>query len=393
MKKKSVYYFCVIMAGICFSMTTSLPCMAENSSGTVEYTIPDSAVLDTGDADSVRQMINELENLREECLAAISAEENVEENLPGEESLSKLDELREGEWITLDRAVCVRVPSEEGGQSYIYVFLSKETDASVVCSTDMFTNLEETEIHEACWYLSDGQLLGYQTGIKDDRINFAGILPQWKEEHRGETRPLFGNGYISEETRVADYTYMSDVGKYYQERAVSIVNPEEPGPLKSVDIRLEEMADEIDLEDASSVASYIRELDRMMSIMSKEKRESSAEMDLKERIVDLPSYVGENAWAWKTGDGRGGVIRGYGGDSYSTYFILDRELLGVQNGNSAGQITFASQLPRWKDDDTTMDVSLVGDEPVREYLQATISRENVMQRYADIIEEIWPDRS
>ena len=161
--------------------------------------------------------------------------------------------------------------------------------------------------------------------------------------------------------------------------------------LESVDIRLEEMADKVDLEDASSVASYIRELYRMMDILSKMSRENDAEKELEERFVRLPSYVGENSFLWKTGDGRGGAFRTYGGDNYSTYFILDGELIGIQTGHSDGTIDFASQLPQWKDDDTSMDVPLVGDDPMRRYQDKKISREDVLQMYGDIIKEIWPD--
>lgn len=385
MKEKLELYFRILIACICFSITISLSCMAENSLGTEKHISPDSATLDTGDAYSVRQMIDELEDMREECLAAIY----TEENRPGEESLNVSDELKEGEWITLDRAVCVRIPADTRNKSYLYVMLCTETDASVIWKTTVLRKADTTEIYEGCWYLSEGQLIGYQTGLKDDRINFAGILPQWKEEHRGETKPLFGDGYISEWGEVLSYADASDLAGYYQERAVSILNPEVPGPLESVDIRLEEMADQTDPEDASSVASYIRDLYRMQEILSRESMESVAEKELKERIVDLPINTEGSALAWKTEDGRGGVIRISGGDSYSMYFIFDRELIGVQKGNSAGTITFASQIPKWKDDDTSMDVPLVGNEPMGESPEMTISRESVSQIYDDIIEEIW----
>jgi len=174
---------------------------------------------------------------------------------------------------------------------------------------------------------------------------------------------------------------------------VSILDPGVPGPLESADIRLEEMADQTDLEDASSVASYIRALDWMKFILSMESNESVAETDLEERIVRLPINVEGSANAFKTRDGRGGVMQIYGGDSYSKYFILDRELIGVHEGSSAGFFTFAAQLPQWKNDDTSMDIPLVGDEPRREQQEKKISREDTKQRYGYLIEEIWPDRS
>ena len=346
----------------------------------------DSAVLDTGDADSVRQMINALEEMRKECQAAVSAEENVEDNGSGEDRIGVLGELREGEWITLDQAVCVRVPADERNRSYVYVMLSKGTDASVIWKTDRFSDV----IYEDCWYLSKGQLLGCQKGIKDGEVQFAGILPQWKEERRGETLPLFGNGYISEGEWVSSYAYDSDMARYYQERAASIMNPQVPGPLESVDIRLEKMADQTDLEDASSVASYIRELDWMKFILSMEEYESVAETELEERIVDLPIPTEGSAAAYKTRDGRGGVINRSGGDAYRTYFIFDKELIGLQAGTSDGYLSFATQLPQWKDDETSMDVPLVGDNPMQDY-EKKISWESEQQSYADIIELIWPD--
>ena len=388
MKKKSEFYICAIMAVICFAMTGALPCVAaEDLSGTVESIIADSAVLDTGDADSVRQMVDDLENMRQECLAEISSEENVE---GGEESLSVPDKLQIGEWITLDRAVCVRVPADERNMSYVYVMMIPETDASVIWETTILPGTETTDIFENFWYLSKGQLLGFQSGMKDDRINFVGILPHWIEEQRRETVPLSGNGYVSESGYVYNYSAESDAAMYYQDRAVSILNPGVPGPLESVDIRLEEMADQTNTEDASSVASYIRELSRMQYLMSMERFESVAEKDLKERIIDLPINSEGGASGWKTEDGRGGMMRIYGGDSYSEYFIFDGELIGVQTGNSVGEITFASQLPQWKDDDTSMDVPLVGEGSIQGYPDNKISREDVMQSYGDIIADIWP---
>jgi len=387
MKKKLIFYKCTIIVVICFSITVSLQCIAENSCGTEGYTIPDSFVLDTGDADSVRLMVDALEDMRKECQAAVSAEDDEEENQPGEERPGVLDELQEGEWITLDQAVCVRVPADE--RTRVYVLMSMETDGSAIWQSGV--NAEDS--FETCWYLSKGQLLGCQSGIKDGGIHFAGILPQWKEERLGETQPLSGNGYIEEGWRVFSYAEESDTARYYQERAVSILDPEVPGPLKSADTRLEEMAEQMDLEDAAAVASYIRGLDWMRFILQKEIYESVPEIELEERIVSPPINTDGSALAYKTRDGRGGVIWKCAGDAYSKYFIFDKELIGLQTGVSFGQFTYAAQLPQWKDDETSMDVPLVGDEPRFESQEEKISWESARQKYPDIIEEIWPDRS
>jgi len=179
--------------------------------------------------------------------------------------------------------------------------------------------------------------------------------------------------------------------RYYQERTVSILNPEVPGPLESVDIRLEEMADQIDLEDASSVSSYISELELMKEILHRECFENTAETELEERIVRIPINIEGGADAYITSDGRGGVLWICGGDSYSKYYYLDKELIGLQTGHSDGRFDFASQLPKWKDDDTSMDVPLAGDEPKADYSERVISWEKARQDYADFVEEIFPD--